>query len=140
MRTAAAAMAADELDSFVEAFEAARHAQDTVDLRLFVPPPSHPLYLPVLRELVRVDMEYGWECGRPPSLADYQGSFPELFRDRASLEEIAFEEYRLRRQAGEAPTRAEYEVRYGICTGSWPAAAECAATSDQAASQAGPEV
>jgi serine/threonine protein kinase/predicted Zn-dependent protease len=130
MRTAAAAATADELDSFVEAFEAARHAQDTADLRQFVPSPNHPLYLPVLRELVRVDLEYGWEHGRPPSLADYQGRFPELFRDRASLEEIAFEEYRLRRQAGEAPTRAEYEDRYGICTGSWPAAVDCAATDE----------
>jgi serine/threonine protein kinase/predicted Zn-dependent protease len=124
MRTAPAAFAADELDSFVEAFEAAQHAQGTVDLRQFLPSPSHPLYLPVLRELVRVDLEYGWEQGRPPSLADYQGRFPELFRDRASLEEIAFEEYRLRRQAGQAPTRAEYEDRYGICTGSWPMSQE----------------
>jgi len=53
-------------------------------------------------------------------LEDYRSSFPELFRDRESLHAITFEEYRLRRQAGEDATPAEYERRFGVDATSWP--------------------
>ena len=90
------------------------------DLEGFLPTSEHPLYLSVLRELVRVDLEYGWQRHQPRSLEDYRRRFPALFADPASLEAVAFEEYRLRQQAGELPYPGEYRERFGVHTDDWP--------------------
>ena len=100
-----------ELDDFVRAFEAAI-ADETIDLSEFLPPVSDPLYGSVLRELVRIDLEHRWSNGRPRPLQDYQAAYPQLFRDRESVTAIAFEEYRLRRQAGEDVTPGEYGASF----------------------------
>ena len=105
---------AQGFEEFIEAYEAARARDEQADIRQFLPPRNHDLYQTVLRELVRIDLEYGWEHGRPKRLADYQDSFPELFEDPESLGAVASEEYRLRQQAGENPTRLEYERRFGV--------------------------
>jgi hypothetical protein len=65
-------------------------------------------------------MELGWAQGRGKRLDDYQADFPELFRDPESLEQIAYEEYRVRRRTGERPTHIEYRDRYGVRTFDWP--------------------
>jgi serine/threonine protein kinase/tetratricopeptide (TPR) repeat protein len=111
------------LDDFVAAFEAARAAGTEADLADFLPAPEHPLHSAVLCELVRVDLEYRWSHGRPLPLEDYQRRFPGLFLQRDALRAIAFEEYRLRRQAGQAPAPAEYQQRFGIDTTGWPGTA-----------------
>lgn len=108
------------LDDHVEAFERARQVHPDTDLRAFLPPNQDPLYATVLRELIRIDLEFGWEAGSPRSLDDYQSAFPELFSDPESLQEIAFEEYRLRRQAGQNPSPQEYASRYGLDASGWP--------------------
>ncbi len=113
-----------ELDDYVQAFEVAQAADGDAGLELFLPEPADPLYLPVLRELVRVDLEFGWQRGRPRPLHDYRSRFPALADDAAGLGEIAFEEYRLRRQAGERPAPAEYRERYGIDTSGWQGPAD----------------
>jgi serine/threonine protein kinase/lipoprotein NlpI len=110
-----------ELDNFIQAFEAARGRGDQADLAAFLPGRDHPLYQAVLRELVCIDLEYGWERGQPRRLEDYQPAFPELFHDKESLQQIAFEEYRLRRQAGQDATPVDYERRFGVDTAAWPA-------------------
>ena len=112
----------DELDEFVRAFELAYHDRGEADPAAFLPPADHPLHAAVLRELVRVDMEYGWERGRPKDLAEYQRDFPALSADIAALHEIAFEEYRLRHQAGQNPSPDEYLRRYGSASTWRPAA------------------
>jgi eukaryotic-like serine/threonine-protein kinase len=104
----------DELDEFVRAFELAYRNRGEADPAAFLPPEDHPLHAAVLRELVRVDMEYGWERGRPKDLSEYQRDFPALSADVAALHEIAFEEFRLRRQAGQSPSNDEYLKRYGV--------------------------
>jgi serine/threonine protein kinase/tetratricopeptide (TPR) repeat protein len=109
----------DELDEFVEAYESARARAGDVDFANFLPPSDHSLYLPVLRELVRVDLEYGWRAARPCSLEDYQRRFPDLFNDRKCVQEITFEEFRLRRQLGDNPSPAEYERRWGVNIQHW---------------------
>ena len=100
--------------------EAAWEGGEPVDLKTFLPDPGHSLYGSVLRELVRVDLEYTWDRGRPRPLEHYRDSFPELFCDPESLRAIAFEEYRLRREAGEQPTPAEYAHRFGVDVTTWP--------------------
>ncbi len=109
-----------ELDRYLAAYEAAQLRDSQADLAAFLPAPDHPLYSAVLRELVRVDMEVGWERGRPCSLEDYQQRFPELTQDRESLQAVAFEEYRLRQLAGDEPSPDEYRQRYGVRTDEWP--------------------
>jgi serine/threonine protein kinase/Flp pilus assembly protein TadD len=104
----------DELDDFVRAFEEAYQHRGGADPAAFLPPRGHPLHRDVLRELVRVDLEFGWERGCPKTLDAYQRDFPELIADHDGLREIAFEEYRLRRQAGQAPSPDEYWSRYGV--------------------------
>jgi serine/threonine protein kinase/tetratricopeptide (TPR) repeat protein len=109
-----------ELDDFILAYEAAWARGEPVDLKSFLPEPAHALYGSVLRELVRVDLEYRWDRGQPRPLEDYRNSFPELFNDGESLHAITFEEYRLRREAGEKATPAEYQRRFGADVSTWP--------------------
>src|SRR5438876_8359683 len=60
----------DDLEVFVEAFEAAQ-TLGQASLADFLPEPTHLRYAAVLRELIRVDLEYGWKRGRPQSLEGY---------------------------------------------------------------------
>jgi serine/threonine protein kinase/Tfp pilus assembly protein PilF len=103
-----------ELDQFVEAFELALERGDCAQPAAFLPEPGHPLYRDVLRELIRVDLEFSWQHGRKKLLEEYTASCPQAFSDPSVLHEIAFEEYRLRRLAGEEPDPREYERRLGI--------------------------
>src|SRR5262249_45980304 len=89
----------------VEAFEAARACLGcracrepgesrhgpAADLRDYLPERSDPLYLRVLTELVRVDMEYAWPAGNGRSAA-YLERFPELRQDAAALQAVRAEE------------------------------------------------
>ena len=109
------------LDDYVEAFERARQVREAVALEEFLPAAADPLYSEVLRELVRIDLEFGWESNRPRSLEDYRERFPGLFDDPDSLQAVAFEEYRLRRRAGQTPNPQDYARRYGVRTDDWPA-------------------
>src|SRR5947209_13209224 len=103
-----------EREKYVEVFEAARAGDPAADLARFAPPPDHPLHIPVLEELVRIDLEHHWLRGQPRWLEDYLRRFPELLDASASIRTVAFEEFRLRRRAGQAPTAEEYPRRFGI--------------------------
>ncbi|MBI3469333.1 MAG: protein kinase, partial [Planctomycetes bacterium] len=138
MRTAPERPHWTELEECVEAFEDAYVQEDQAEIAGFLLGLEHPLYLDALRELVRVDLEYGWARGRGRRLEEYQDQFPELFRDPECLQQIAYEEYRVRQRAGERPTHAEYRDRFGVSTADWPCEvpaigepAECAADPSQ---------
>jgi eukaryotic-like serine/threonine-protein kinase len=103
-----------ELDRRLEEFEAAQRQHGEADLARFLPPTEHPEYASVLRELVRVDLEYGWTRGRPAPVEAYFTRFPALAADAEGRRTIIFEEYRQRREAGETPDPAEYVHRYGV--------------------------
>jgi serine/threonine protein kinase len=89
------------LGDFIDAYEEAQVRDGNADLADFLPDESHPLYAAVLRELVRVDLEYGWRHGTPRSPAEYQDLFPRLRADADGLRDIEFENQRLREQAYE---------------------------------------
>src|SRR5262245_56752461 len=108
-----------DLDGFVAAFEAARSADAGVDLSAFLPDRDDPLVDPVLCELIRVDLEFGWEQRRPRPLADYQRRFPDFFLTPDHVAAVAYEEYRLRRQAGQCPSAAEYAATFGVDVSGW---------------------
>lgn len=109
----------NSLDAFVEAYESAQ-SQGEAALADFLPERNDPLYHAVLRELVRVDMEYSWKRARPRSLDDYRAAYPGLFEESETVQALAFEEFRLRRQAGQSPSASEYRRRYRIDLQSWP--------------------
>ncbi len=103
-----------EREKFVERFEAARAADPDADFAPFLPPAAHALYIPILEELVRIDLEHHWLRGEQRWLEDYLDRFPQLLEASASVRTLAFEEFRLRRRAGQAPTADEYQRRFGI--------------------------
>lgn len=112
------------LDEFVEAFEAAKVAADEsgsfiVNLLDYLPAEGDQLYQEVAAELVRVDMEHSWSRGENKRLDSYQALLPDVFRDQGILGEVAYEEYRLRAQAGEQVTAEQYYRKYGVPTDSW---------------------
>ena len=109
-----------QLDDYVEAYEAARESGAHLDVADFVPPADHPQWSETIVELVRVDLEYRWTSGHGRSVEQYQGMFPEVLRRGENLEKVAFEEYRLRRLAGECVTRDDYRQRFAIDTEDWP--------------------
>jgi serine/threonine protein kinase/Flp pilus assembly protein TadD len=120
-------------DSFIEAFEEAWQSQGPVPLEEFLPPGDHPHFLEILTELIRVDLDYGWKRGQAVSLTEYRHRFPEAFENDDSLRGIAYEEYRLRRLAGEPVSPGEYHDHFGIDTHDWEliAAAETAKPADE---------
>ncbi len=88
----------EELDDFVRRFEVAYARDGHAEIAEFLPPRGHPLREASLRELIRVDLEYGWETGRPKIVSEYLRAFPELWRDPVGLREISYEEFRQRRK------------------------------------------
>jgi eukaryotic-like serine/threonine-protein kinase len=120
-----------ELNGLVDAFESAHAERPGVELTAFLPPADHPFYLEARRELVRVDLELSWLEGRRKHLPDYAATFPDLLQDRTAVQEIAFEEYRLRMLAGESPSTTEYEQQYGVSTAGWAPNKIATANADQ---------
>ncbi|HEY7329537.1 MAG TPA: protein kinase [Gemmataceae bacterium] len=109
----------EELDRFIAAYEAAQVRDGQADLTSFLPADNHPLFREVLCELVRVELEFAWKRGQRPNLEAYLSRFPQLAEDRKILGEILFEEYRLRRQAGESPVPEDYQRRFGVDVADW---------------------
>jgi len=108
-----------QLDDFVAAFEEALRRDGQADIREFLPQSNHALHDSVLSELIRVELEHDWEQGHPRPLAEYRRLFPDFFRNPDHLQAIAFEDYRLRRQAGQTASPEEYERAHGVCTDGW---------------------
>jgi serine/threonine protein kinase/tetratricopeptide (TPR) repeat protein len=109
-----------EIDPTIAAFESAWAGGGDVSLSAHVPDDTHPHFLVILCELVRVDLEFGWSAGRPRPLAEYFDAYPVLAADDECRAQITFEEYRLRQQAGESPGREDYAGRFAVDTSDWP--------------------
>ena len=80
-----------ELNDLLDAYERARAVEGEVDLRDCLPHAKHPLYLEARRELVRLDLEYGWQNRCPKRIAVYAATFPDLLDDEQSAQDITFE-------------------------------------------------
>ncbi|MFL5339280.1 MAG: protein kinase domain-containing protein [Gemmataceae bacterium] len=106
-------------EHFVEAFEDAWNSRGPVRLEKFLPSPDHPSYRDVLVELIRVELEYTRKAGEPVSLADYCRRFPEVFADAAAASSIAYEDYRLRRLAGDSVSPDDYRREFGVSIDDW---------------------
>jgi serine/threonine protein kinase/regulator of sirC expression with transglutaminase-like and TPR domain len=90
-----------EVDQFVEAFERMYAQEGRAEVARFLPPPDHPLYITVLEELLRVDLELSWRSGRRKRVEEFVAAFPALQENEQILEALRFEERRLRLQSGD---------------------------------------
>ena len=109
-----------DLESFVDAFEGARAGYDNASIEEFFPAREHMQYDEIVAELLRIDMELGWGRGEPVALEAYRERFAEVLAEPHRFEGLAFEDYRLRCQAGQPVTPVEYRRRYGVDTADWP--------------------
>jgi hypothetical protein len=68
-----------------------------------LPPPGRPLRLPALIEMIKIDLERNWQCGRHLTLADYLARYPELGPAEALPPDLVLAEDEICRQFGESP-------------------------------------
>src|SRR6516165_2299813 len=87
------------LAEFEEAWDEGRLATRVERL----PPPGQPLRLPALIELVKIDLERNWQCGRQLTLADYLAHYPELGPAEALPPDLVLAAEEVGRQFGEVP-------------------------------------
>jgi hypothetical protein len=85
------------IEAYIDAYEEAQQRDGSADLARYLPERHHVHYRSILCELVRVDLEYSRLRGTPKGLDHYRDRFPELFDDAGCVEQITFEERRLRR-------------------------------------------
>ena len=108
-----------DLEFYLQEFEKSFFENGDADLADFLPSTDHSQYHQIGVELIRSHMELTWQQNSKP-LADYQERFPQILQESRYIEPVAFEEYRLRTQAGETVLRSEYEEHFGIKTNHWP--------------------
>lgn len=111
-----------DLESRIAAFERAFARNSRVDPADYLPPEDHPQYRQMLAEILRVDLELRWARRIPQTIESYLARFPILQTDPHLLGQLAFEEYRQRRQAGENVSPEEYCRHFGLAWEHWPAA------------------
>ena len=109
-----------DVDHFVDKYEEAKARNKDTRVSDFLPDGSHPAYRDIVLELLRVDLEHAWRVGDRRGIEAYRTEFSELFTDRDRLNQIAFEEYRLRWQSGDRVDRQDFGRRFGVDAGSWP--------------------
>jgi serine/threonine protein kinase/tetratricopeptide (TPR) repeat protein len=109
-----------ELDSYVEAYEDACASGLRPAVEEFLPAPSHPHFLVIAAEMLRVDLELSWQFGTPRPLAEYRRRFADVLSDAQRWNSLAYEEFRLRLQAGDSVAPTEYRDQHGVDTSKWP--------------------
>ncbi len=102
----------EQLHEQANRFETAWDDGGEADLAAFLPPPGDPLRLPVLVELVGLDLALRGTRGDPLLLEAYLQRFPELASATSMLPSLLAEEFRARRNCGEAVALSDYEARF----------------------------
>ncbi len=104
---------AEQLDQFITAWDSETEPPDPGRFL----PAGEPIRGLVLVELLKVDLEYRLERGVSVSLEQYLERFPELNVDESSVPgappcDLVYEEFHLRRAAGQTVDSAEYFSRF----------------------------
>ena len=108
------------LDECIDRFESAKIANPQTDVGQFLPDNGDEDFEQIGIELLRVDLQYSWQFGMRMSVCDYRERFPTLLNNKSNLAQLAFEEYRMRRLAGEQVDPGEYQNSLSINTDAWP--------------------
>ena len=113
------------LDVIVDRFEKGwSRCGPEIDVMDYLPAPGHARYDDAVAELFCIDLERRWRHAVGKSVYEYQRQYPKVFSNPRLLQQLAFEEYRVRDQLGDSVSRAEYAERYRVATQSWPPATE----------------
>jgi serine/threonine protein kinase len=99
---------AQRLERFIATWEEGR--EPTLTDYLPPAPPSHRRM--VLVELVKVDLEQRAIRGREQSLENYSAEFPELLEDGEPPCDLIYEEFHIRRTAGQDVSPRDYYARF----------------------------
>jgi serine/threonine protein kinase/tetratricopeptide (TPR) repeat protein len=75
-------------------------------------PAEDPARLPLLIDLIHVDLERRFRAGRPVRVEHYLERFGELVQEREAVLELIAAEHRLRRRAGEEVAVSTYRERF----------------------------
>lgn len=109
-----------DLDAVIDRFEASWKNNADTNLESFLPIQEDPNYRRVLCELIRVDLELRWNRGEQPIVEEYLRTYATDVLEPQDVEELAFEEYRMRFQQGQTNSPAEFAERLAIDTTGWP--------------------
>src|SRR5262245_40435005 len=74
-----------------------------------LPPSTHPLRLPALVELIKIDLCRHWQEGRPVAIEAYVNHYPELANREETLKELQQAEFQVRRQSIGLSPRTEIQ-------------------------------
>ena len=116
----------DSAANLLESFERRRPADSDALDGVRLPAPGHPDRVAAIVELVRLDLEYGWDAGRPTPLSDYLGRYPELGADPAALAQVEFEERRQRANHSGEPDDSPHSGEATVVQAGLPAAGRVA--------------
>jgi hypothetical protein len=101
-----------QLQELADRFQEVWQSGSGADLERFLPPADSPLRLPVLQELILIDLEMRWQRAQAFGLEYYLEKFPELGSARALPPKLIAEEYRIRHRHGDRPALAAYQKRF----------------------------
>jgi serine/threonine protein kinase len=83
------------------------------DLNQFLPGEPAALRQLVLKELVKIDLEYRWQHhDMPKQVEEYLEEFPDLAEDGEVPCDLIYEEFHIRRQCEDPPSLEEYYTRF----------------------------
>lgn len=112
--------ATHEIEELIARFERDRGA-GPVELTDYLPQRDDVAYAAMVTELARIDLEHGFEGGDTPKASDHINAYPEVFQQHEHYRaQLAFEEYRLRRRAGEDVDSIEIGSEYKVDGSHWP--------------------
>ncbi len=97
---------------FEQAWSRAAPQVSALELAPFLPEPGDPLRLPVLHELIKIDLEIRWRRGHHPQVEGYLQSYRELGTAGSLSVALIFEEYWVRHHYGDHPPLTLYRQRF----------------------------
>ncbi len=100
------------LEAWLMDFERSWHPTRLAARVRELPPPGHPLHLPGLTELVKIDLERQWQQGNQVSLESYLKQYPELGTADTVSADLIQAEYEVRRQFGAPADLSAFARRF----------------------------
>jgi serine/threonine protein kinase len=100
------------LEAWLEDFERTWDAGRLARLVPHLPPPGSPLRLPILVEIVHIDVQRHWREGRQVLVESYLENYPELAGRESDVTELLLEEFKARKDSGAPATVEEFSQRF----------------------------
>ncbi len=111
----------DRIDTLIDAFESEWRSERRPDVATFLERIAETERPALLRELVRLELEYRLRAGEPARVEECLSRFPALQAERAEVLELIALEFRVRSDHAERVTVAEYLERFPALRDTLPA-------------------